>query len=241
MSQVAKFFGPDSHVGAEDLQIAGFEPFSTVDWPDKLVATVFAQGCPWQCTYCHNADMQDPHTAGLVAWSTVLSHLARRAGQLDGVVFSGGEPTRQLALIPAMQEAKARGFAVGLHAAGAYPGRLREALSHTDWLGLDIKATPEGYEDITGQSAAGAKAWQSLEIAVAWGGDLEVRLTVDPTTHTRDAVMSIIRRVQEMGGPRPMLQEARPDGTSDAYQQALGSRGLRNVLTERDLAELVTR
>lgn len=241
VSQVAEVFGPDSGASADGLQIAGFEPFSTVDWPDKLVATVFAQGCPWQCTYCHNTDMQDPRAAGPVMWSTVLSHLDRRAGQLDGVVFSGGEPTRQAALIPAMQEAKARGFAVGLHSAGAYPGRLRGALRHTDWLGLDIKATPEGYEDITGKPASGAKAWQSLEIAVAWGGDLEVRLTVDPTTHTRDDVLSIIGRVQDLGGPRPMIQEARPDGTSEAYQRVLGRLRLRDVLTERDLAGLAAR
>ena len=241
VSKVAELFGPDARGGADGLQIAGFEPFSTVDWPDKLVATVFAQGCPWQCTYCHNADIQDPRAAGRVTWSTVLGHLARRAGQLDGIVFSGGEPTRQAALIPAMHEAKARGFAVGLHSAGAYPGRLREALHHTDWLGLDIKATPEGYQDITGQSASGAKAWQSLEIALDWGGDVEVRLTVDPTTHTRDDVMAIMERVQELGGPRPIIQEARPDGASDAYQRALGHLRLRDVLTERDLAELATR
>ncbi len=241
MSRLPAIFGEGSPVDAQDLRIAGLEPFSTVDWPDKLVATVFAQGCPWQCTYCHNADMQDPRTAGLIPWAAVLSHLTRRAGQLDGIVFSGGEPTRQRALIPAMREARALGFAVGLHSAGAYPGRLREALIYTDWLGLDIKAMPEGYEDITGQSAAGVKAWQSLDIAVAWGGDFEVRLTVDPTTHSREDVLSIMGRVQDRGGPRPMLQEARPEGTSDAYQKALGRLRLHDVLTEGDLAALVTR
>jgi len=241
VSQVAKLFGPDSPVGAEDLQIAGFEPFSTVDWPDKLVATVFAQGCPWQCTYCYNSSMQDPHATGLVEWSTVLSHLASRAGQLDGVVFSGGEPTRQPALIPAMQAAAALGFGVGMHSGGAYPRRLKEALGYADWLGLDIKATPKGYESITATQGSGVKAWESLEIALEWGGDLEVRLTVDPTTHTRDSVLAVVSRVKAMGGPTPVMQEARPEGTSEAYQHALGDLTLRHVLTAQDLAELVTR
>ena len=30
---------------------------STVDWPDHLTATVFLQGCPWNCFYCHNRDL----------------------------------------------------------------------------------------------------------------------------------------------------------------------------------------
>jgi len=68
-----------------------------------------------------------------------------------------------------------------------------------------------------------------------------VRLTVDPTTHTRDSVLSVVKRVRAMGGPTPVLQEARPDGTSEAYQHALGDLKLRHVMTAQDLAELVTR
>jgi pyruvate formate lyase activating enzyme len=241
MSHVAMLFGSDTEVLADQLEIAGFEPFSTVDWPGKLVATVFAQGCPWQCTYCHNSAMQDSRTPGLVQWSTVLAHLANRSGQLDGVVFSGGEPTRQGALIPAMQQARSLGFGVGLHTAGAYPARFREALDFADWVGLDIKAMPEGYEDITGKSVSGAKAWESLKIALEWGGDLEVRLTVDPTTHTRDSVLSVVRRVQAMGGPAPVLQEARGEGTSEEFQHALGAQLITSVLSAADLEGLVVR
>ncbi|MCB2412850.1 anaerobic ribonucleoside-triphosphate reductase activating protein [Demequina sp. TTPB684] len=238
MSLVAGLFGPDAPVAADDLQIAGFERFSTVDWPGKLVASVFAQGCPWECAYCHNIGMQPMYVDGLLPWAAVSSHLAQRMGKLDGVIFSGGEPTRQRALIPAMQEALAMGFGVGLHSAGAYPVRLADALTYCSWLGLDIKATPEGYVDITGISASGAKAWESLEIAIAWGGELQVRLTVDPTHHSRDDVWAVVNRVQEMGGPRPVLQEARPDGTSEEYQRALGSLRLKDVMTPRDHVEL---
>jgi len=241
VSHVAMLFETETGVLADELHIAGFEPFSTVDWPGKLVATLFAQGCPWRCTYCHNASMQDSQGAGTVEWSTVLAHLARRAGQLDGLVFSGGEPTRQAALIPAMQQVRALGFGVGMHSAGAFPARLREALPFVDWLGLDIKAMPEGYEDITGKSAAGLKAWQSLEIAMEWGGDIEVRLTVDPTTHTRESVLSVVKRVVAMGGPTPVLQEARAEGTSDEFQHALGRQRLTDVLSASDLDGLVVR
>jgi len=241
VSHVASLFGSGTEVSADDFTIAGFEPFSTVDWPGKLVATVFAQGCPWRCRYCHNAQMQDMLPTGTVPWSTVFAHLASRAGRLDGIVFSGGEPTRQESLVPAMQQARSLGFQVGMHSAGAYPARLRGALDFVDWIGLDIKATPKGYQRITGRSVAGEKAWQSLEIAIAWGGDLEVRLTVDPTTHTRDDVFEVVSRVESMGGPTPVIQEARGDGTSEEYQLALGRLRLTDVLSADDLAGLVSR
>ena len=241
VSHVARLFGSNTEVRADDLQLTGFEPFSTVDWPGKLVATVFAQGCPWRCTYCHNAQMQDPRTAGTVTWGTVMSHLASRTGKLDGIVFSGGEPTRQVALVPAMQQARSLGFQVGMHSAGAYPARLRETLDFVDWLGLDIKAMPDGYEDVTGRSASGQKAWQSLEIALEWGGNLEVRLTVDPTTHTRESVLAVVSRVEAMGGPTPVIQEARGDGASEEFRRALGRLRLTDVLHADDLVSLVVR
>src|SRR5690625_1982067 len=88
-------------VEAADLQIAGLVPLSSVDWPGRLVATVFCQGCPWSCTYCHNTAILDPRTPGAVPWTQLEQLLTRRHGLLDGVVFSGGEATMQPALVSA--------------------------------------------------------------------------------------------------------------------------------------------
>ena len=44
----------------DDLQIAGLVPMSTVDWPGKFAASLFLQGCPWACPYCHNSAIIDP-------------------------------------------------------------------------------------------------------------------------------------------------------------------------------------
>ena len=53
---------------ADALVIAGLVPMSTVDWPDHLSATVFTQGCPWNCFYCHNQALIPVRTPGAVAW-----------------------------------------------------------------------------------------------------------------------------------------------------------------------------
>ncbi|WP_127841427.1 anaerobic ribonucleoside-triphosphate reductase activating protein [Actinomyces wuliandei] len=151
---------------ADDLVIAGLVPLSTVDWPDHLTATVFTQGCPWDCTYCHNQALIPTQAPGLVAWQEVRDLLARRAGLLDGVVLTGGEPLRQDALAAAAAEVRGAGFAVGLHTAGAYPRRLRDLVRRglLDWVGLDVKALPEHYREVVGRPHAGARAWESLRV-----------------------------------------------------------------------------
>ena len=133
-----------------------------MDWPGKLAAVVFLQGCPLACPYCQNEAILDPKVPGAVPWSQVEALLARRAGLLDGVVLTGGEALRQAGVADAARRVREMGFGVGLHTAGAYPRALAKTLPHTDWVGIDVKAMPDDYAAATG-FGAGAKAWQSLD------------------------------------------------------------------------------
>ena len=203
---------------ASDLQIAGLTPMSSVDWPGKFVATVFAQGCPWACPYCHNQAIIDPKIPGVVSWESVEELLGRRRGLLDGVVFSGGEATRQLAVLPAMQRVRELGFKVGLHTAGPYPARLREILRTglVDWVGIDIKAmSGPNYEAVAGRPNAGPKAWESLGEVLDSGVSYEVRLTVYPDG-PRDGY-EVASCVKDLGATHFALQQARALGTAQGF------------------------
>ena len=204
---------------ADDLQIAGLVPMSGVDWPGHLVATVFAQGCPWACPYCQNVAIIDPIIPGVVAWQSVEDLLARRHGLLDGVVFSGGEPTRQQALVPAAQRVRDLGFQVGIHTGGAYPMRVRQMLDLglIDWVGLDIKAMPEDYGQVVGPAAGGAKAWSALDMLLADPHvDVEVRMTVYPAIPGNP--VDVARAVYSRGARTFALQQARSLGTPEGFQ-----------------------
>lgn len=203
---------------ASDLQIAGLTPMSSVDWPGKFVATVFAQGCPWACPYCHNQAIIDPKIPGVVSWERVEELLGRRRGLLDGVVFSGGEATRQLAVLPAMSRVRELGFEVGLHTAGPYPARLREILRTglVDWVGIDIKAMPgPHYEAVAGRPNAGPRAWESLGEVLDSGVSYEVRLTVYPDG-PRDGY-EVASCVKDLGATHFALQQARALGTAQGF------------------------
>lgn len=146
------------------LNIAGFTKFSTVDWPGKLVCTLFLQGCPYACGYCHNWSILDPKVMGDVKWEQVEQLLHSRKGLLDGVVFSGGEPTMQPLIVKAVQKVKDMGYLVGLHTMGFNPLVLQDMLSNLDWVGLDIKADWQHYDDVTKLKGSAKLAIESLEI-----------------------------------------------------------------------------
>ncbi len=73
-------------------------------------------------------------------WRDVLRSLKAAVGLLDGVVFSGGEPTLQPALLDAVHAARSLGFRIGLHTAGILPERFAPLLPWIDWVGFDVKA-----------------------------------------------------------------------------------------------------
>lgn len=190
------------------LPLAGIEPFSSCDWPGRLVATVFVAGCPWRCGYCHNPALQ-ARSAGVLDWGSVQSMLAARVGFLDGVVFSGGEPTLAPQLAEWMQDARQLGLAIGLHTAGIYPQRLAALAGLVDWIGLDIKAAPGGVDVVTGVSGSEARMWQALDIALESGAALECRTTLDPRVMTADTLYRLADTLQAKGVSHAALQQGR--------------------------------
>ncbi|AGE35893.1 MULTISPECIES: radical SAM protein [Corynebacterium] len=193
---------------ANSLALAGLIPFSATDWPGKLTATVFTQGCPLRCVYCHNAQLQDfPVIAGSEPasgvegatrgvgsataegrplFSDALELMERRRGMLDGLVISGGEPLAAAGLPAAIADTKAAGFPVGLHTSGYAPARLRALLSkeatRPDWIGLDVKALPRHAAAVTGLAPRAAeRMWDSLRVAAAAAEQYGVELQMRTT------------------------------------------------------------
>lgn len=216
--------------GLAGLAIGGVVPFSTSDWPGRLAAVLFLQGCPWRCGYCHNPHLQpaarDPRI-GAIDGTTLSAWLDRRRGLLDAVVFSGGEPTAQAALGDAMREVADAGFAVGLHTGGAYPRRLAAVLPRVDWIGFDLKAPTDGYRAVTGVAGSEHAATGSLRLVLASGVDVEIRTTVHPSLVDADALLRLADQVAALGVTRWVLQPFRPAGCADASLVSAAPQGAR--------------
>ena len=193
-----------------ELAVGGFVPFTSVDYPGRLSAVVFCQGCPWRCTYCHNPHLQPFHT-GTLAWKDIVAQLSDRRGFLDAVVFSGGEPTAQAALPAAMAEVKTLGFLVGLHTAGIHPDRLADVLPLTDWVGFDVKAPfDERYDTLTQRRGTAYAVQDSLRLLLASGVAYQVRTTRDPALLDDPACAEIERQLSALGATPTRWQVCRP-------------------------------
>lgn len=171
------------------------------------------RGCPWDCSYCHNRHLipGTPHSDD-ISWDEVRSFLETRRGLLDGVVFSGGEPTAQLALHDAIAEVRAMGFSAALHTGGPAPERLRAVLPDISWVGFDVKAPFDRYEHITRVAGSGERALESLRAIVDSGVPFEVRTTVHGDLLSADDLTELAESLLDLGVERWILQPWRAQG-----------------------------
>jgi len=173
-----------------------------------LAAVVFLQGCPWRCVYCHNPHLQTISLEESLPWEDVLNLLSTRRGFVEGVVFSGGEPLFQEALLPAIEDVKKLGFKIGLHTAGAYPDRFARVVSLLDWIGFDVKRSFSDYRLITNIHGSGEKALESLKILLESNKDYEIRMTMHKSIETETAV-DVLKELCQMGVRKVVLQKCR--------------------------------
>lgn len=213
---------------AEALRLGGITPLTTIDFPGRLAAVFYCQGCLWRCGYCHNPELLDATAPPQLPWARALAFLESRRGLLDGVVFSGGEPTLQAGLSAALDAVRGLGLQTALHTGGMYPERLAALLPRLDWVGLDIKALPERYEAITAVAGSGARAWAGLDALLAQGGEYECRTTWHAGLFGLDELLALAQALAARGVRRWALQECRAPGApawalTPAHQQQLAA------------------
>ncbi|MDR0625306.1 MAG: anaerobic ribonucleoside-triphosphate reductase activating protein, partial [Holosporales bacterium] len=204
-----------------DLSVGGFVPFSSVDFPLVSVScVVFCQGCPWSCRYCQNKELQQ-FKANVSFFEEIFPQIVERKGFLDGVVFSGGEPLVQHAIVEAARRVKAEGFKVALHTAGGFPSVLQDVMEYVDWVGFDIKAPLERYMEVVmpgvasdaPKSAVGSPqdcVKMSLDILKKSGKSFECRTTVDPQIIDRKDLIDIAKFLASTIGIRPIGPLSKP-------------------------------
>ena len=199
-----------------DLQVAGFVPFSTVDYPEHLAAVIFCQGCAFNCHYCQNPELIPCHSRASWNphdWHSIITFLQQRTNLLDAVVFSGGEPTMQPGLPQAIAEVKKLGFKIGLHTAGFYPEVLAQILPLLDWVGLDIKAPFSEYASITQVKNSGEKVLASAKLLLAT--TTTVRTTIHPNLLTEQQILQLAQDLKKLGVENYQLQKFRAQGCNN--------------------------
>ena len=105
--------------------ISGLLKTTLLDYPQHVAATIFLGGCNFRCPFCHNSDLLEG-TDGLFSKEEVLTFLKKRAGILEGVCITGGEPTLHRDLEPFIREIRSLGLLVKLDTNGYRPDVLKD-------------------------------------------------------------------------------------------------------------------
>ncbi len=195
------------------------EPFSLVDYPGHIVATVFFGGCNFHCGYCHNPALVKFKEKSRTSPSKIMDLLKIRKGLLDGVCITGGEPLLSPELLPLLRKVKEFGhesdFKIKLDTNGSNLKKLQEAAPYLDYIAMDIKATPERYDELTCCKNGWGKVKRTIEWIKESGISYEFRTTVMPVWHTHEDLKTI--RIFLGEGTNWILQQFRhpPGGVLD--------------------------
>ncbi len=163
------------------MQIGSLQRFSLIDYPGKICAIVFTQGCNFRCPYCHNPELVNPKefTEG-IAQDEIFSFLERRRGKLDAVSITGGEPTIQDGLVGFIKKIKDLGYLVKIDTNGTMPDIIEVLLGKklVDSIAMDVKAPLDKYKKTVKASVDTRRIEESIRLIITSGIDYEFRTTI---------------------------------------------------------------
>ena len=177
------------------MQFFGMEKLSLVDYDGKVASTVFTGGCNFRCGFCHNS----PLVLGVEKLSTlpeeeILSYLKKRAGLLEGLCISGGEPTLNKDLPIFIEKVKSLGYSVKLDTNGTNPEMVKNLFNSglCDYFAMDIKNDKENYAKIIGfDKYDTSKIEETVDFFLSNKVDYEFRTTLIKEFHDTDNIVNI--------------------------------------------------
>jgi pyruvate formate lyase activating enzyme len=162
------------------LIIGGLQKVTLIDFPGKVAAAIFTRGCNFRCPYCHNPELVDPaRYVSPIDEESLFSYLEKRAGKLQGVVITGGEPTIHEDLASFAGRIRSLGYALKLDTNGSNPGMLENLLAENllDCVALDVKAPLRRYAEVTRAPTAADSVRCSLSTLIRSHVPHEIRTT----------------------------------------------------------------
>lgn len=163
------------------MEIGGLQRVSLNDYPGKICATVFTQGCNFRCAYCHNPELVDPDRYGpVLPEEEVISFLSKRRGKLDAVTVTGGEPTLQRDLEQFLGELKEMNYLVKVDTNGSNPETLSTLIDKqlVDYIAMDLKGPLKKYGLMTAVKVDVSRIRRSIQLISTSGIAHEFRTTV---------------------------------------------------------------
>jgi len=209
--------------------IGGLQKFSLLDYPGKISAIVFTQGCNFRCQFCYNPMLVWPQGEGKLKYDResvrgsgpesgrqkvhpaiglddLFVFLKSRLGKLDAVVITGGEPCLQKDLIKFIKKIRSLGYLIKLDTNGSYPEVLAKLIEEKliDYIAMDLKAPETKYGEVVGITVDFKNIKKSVKIIMTSGLPYEFRTTVVPDLLDKDDIAEMGKIIK--GADRWYLQ-----------------------------------
>lgn len=161
------------------MVIGGHLKTSFIDFPDRIATVFFARGCNFRCPWCYNSALVtgDP---GEISPRYMAEFLDRRGHCLDGIVVSGGEPTRQADLPEFLAWLGTWKLPRKIDTNGSDPAMLERILAAglVEYVAMDIKAPWEKYSTLAGTMVDVQTIRKSVELLKTGPVEYEFRTTL---------------------------------------------------------------
>ncbi len=180
------------------MRLGGLQKCSLDDFPGKVAAVIYCQGCNLRCPYCNDQEYVVPQCFGPpLPEAEVIEAINRRKDRLEAVVVSGGEPTAQTDLPRFLRELRSLGLAVKLDTNGTHPEILHSILRDelVDFIAMDLKAPLQGYAQVVGRPVNAEDIRRSVWLLRNSGVDHEFRTTAVPGMHTVRELKMIVEMI----------------------------------------------
>jgi len=176
------------------MKIGGLQKTSLIEFPGKICAIIFTQGCNFRCPYCHNPELVEPEKfSNLISEEEIFSFLKKRKKYLNAVSITGGEPCLQKDIFEFMDKIKNMGFLIKLETNGSFPEVIKTSIkkSFVDYLSMDIKGPFEKYDKIVRVKIDISKIKESINLIMNSGLNYEFKTTVVKSLITKKDFESI--------------------------------------------------
>jgi len=163
------------------MKIGGLIKTSLIEYPGRISAVIFTQGCNFRCPYCHNPELVDPALFNTpIAESEIFDFLERRKKYLEAIVITGGEPCLQKDLIDFIRRVKDMGYLVKLETNGSLPEVISQITEKgiVDFISRDLKSPIDKYSIIAGVKVDISKIKESIDLIISSDIDSEFQTTV---------------------------------------------------------------
>jgi len=187
--------------------LAAWQRNSFIDFPGTVSTVLFYSGCNLRCPYCHNPAIALGQLHEAPPEAEIRSFLEKRAGDIGGVVFSGGEPSLHDSIPALAADIRKLGYRIKLDTNGLRPEFI--ARLAPDYLAVDLKTDPASYRTLlqSPYEDTQERLVRSLDAVRSMGAQAEVRVTAAPGIVDETAVERMAGMVA--GVARVILQPLR--------------------------------